>query len=208
MLVDQFSIEAPESCTDGADRVADEVPSGVGVASNVGFGEAGGDELEDLVEGSESHTHDGGDDREGESGLGAKGGTDDFPARDGGAEESEGVDDLVVAGEIWSETEGVEDGGAFVWDELGADWDGASDHVEESPDGEEPECGSGEVDQFVEFDEDEDDDEEGAGVEEELGVALVESHDRGDGHEGEDEECERSWYGRRWVVGLWWLGWH
>lgn len=132
-------VEAPEPCTDGPDGVADEVPSGVGVASDIGFGDAGGDELEDLVECSESHSHDRGDDGEGEALLGGGAdmelGADDFPAGDGGAEESKGVDDLVVAGEIGVEAEGVEDGGGVVGDIVGADGEGASDHVEEAPDG-------------------------------------------------------------------------
>ena len=189
-----MSVEAPDSGADGSDGIADEVPSGVGVSTDIGFGEAGGDELEDFVEGSESHPHDGGDDGEGEAKLGCgfdvELGADDFPAGDGGAEESEGVDDLVVSGEVWVEAEGVQDWDGAIGDEVGADGDGASDHVEESPAGEEPEGGVGEADSSVDFYEDVDDDEEGAAVEEELVVALVECGDGCQGHECEDEEGE------------------
>ena len=70
--------------------------------------------------------------------------------------------------------------------------------MEESPDGEEPECGVGEADSSVDFYEDVDDEEEGDGVEEELVVALVECGDGGQGHEGEDEEGETLWDGGEW----------
>ena len=139
------SVEAPESGADGSDGVADEVPTGVGVASDICVGESGGDELENLVESTESHTHDRGDDGEGEAmlrgGFDMEFGADDFPARNGGAEESEGVDDLVVAREVRMDAEGVQNGDGVISDEVCADGDGASDHVEESPDGEEPEGG-------------------------------------------------------------------
>lgn len=65
--------------------------------------------------------------------------------------------------------------------------------MEESPDGQEPEGGSGKGDASVEFYEEVDDDEEGEAVEEELVVSLIERHECGDGHEGDDEESERAW---------------
>ena len=113
-----------------------------------------------------------------------------FPAGDGGAKESKGVDELVVSWKVWAVAVGVEDGGGVGWDEVWVDGDGAPDHVEESPDGQEPEGGGGEVDLAMEEDEDGDEDEHGNGVHEELGVALVEGGDGAEGHVGEYEEGE------------------
>lgn len=57
----------------GADGVGDQVPGGVGVASDVGVGEdEDGDELDDFVEGAKSDPHECSDAGEGECAFGAE----------------------------------------------------------------------------------------------------------------------------------------
>ncbi len=127
-----------------------------------------------------------------------------FIAGDGGAEEPEGMNKLVVAGEVWEVAQGVEDcreglivGGCCVAvgiGELGVDRDGASDHVEEPPDAQKPEGGWGEVDTQVEQEGDGDEEDHHHGVHQELRVALAQGEEGANDHVEDDKgNEERGW---------------
>lgn len=194
----QFSGEAVEARGGGADGIGDEIPGGVGVASDIGVGDGeDGDELDDLVDGAQPNPHEDRDDGEGDGFFGVEEHAGGFVAGQGGGEEPDGVDELVVAGEVWREAQCVEDGCGWlvVWvgccsewiGELWVDGDCAAAHVHEPPECEEPEDEWGKADAEMQEHGQGDEYDHRERVEEELGVALAEGEGREYEHVEDDE---------------------